>query len=134
MPNLGPWGEQLMAGRKEPPTVEQIRKLALTSLRMRGWLFVMTIFSTVFACWIALHLKVPPLNALVLMVAVLLQAIPFARKYLPMVRQWRDLGDSHRDLGLTRLHYASLAMDSAMLLVPAIGAGILLAYACGSFG
>ena len=125
MRDIGPWD-------RVPPSVPQIRAMALRNLHLRTLMLAAFLMMTVGACLLGHWLALAPLNLLLLSVSVLFLAVPFARAYLPMVRQWRDLGDGHRDLGLTRLHYSALVVDTLILIVPAIGAGYLLARACGA--
>lgn len=123
-----------MTPRNEPPSVKSIRALALHALRLRGWVILYVAASTILAVYVIDRADSPAAVKLIPAALLAYLSFIFARPFPAMFRQWRSLGDSHRDLGLTRIHYATIVVEVVMVAVPTIGAVLIIASALRSSG
>ena len=118
----GPW-------YREPLSAHEIRLLGIKSLKFHAMILLAFVATSIIA--VATAYKTPPSQFIDLAVAasLLMGGLPFARRYPALLRHWRSLGDSHRDLGLSDLHYATMTVQTLLVAVPLIAAIWLIAHA-----
>ena len=118
----GPWD-------REPPSVHQIRALGVKSLKFHAVILLAFIATSIIVVVAAYNSPPSQFLDLATAAALLMGALPFARGYPALLRQWRSLGDSHRGLGLSDLHYATLTVHTLLVAVPLVSAGWIIANA-----
>ena len=118
----GPWD-------REPLSVDEIRSLGVKSLKFH--LMILLAFIATSIIVVVTVNMTPPSQFLDLATAaaLLMGALPFARRYPALLRHWRSIGGSHRDLGLSDLHYATVTIQTLLVAVPLISAGWIIAHA-----
>ena len=118
----GPWDRERLS-------VHEIRALGVKSLKFHAMILLAFIATSIIV--VVTAYSTPPSQFIDLATAAsfLMAGLPFARRYPALLRHWRSLGDSHRDLGLSDLHYATMTVQTLLVAVPLTAAVWLVAHA-----
>lgn len=117
---------------QDPLSRPTVRALALKSLKFRLTILLAFSVSVVGAIIVVSNPLTPQILLLAVAAAQLLASFPFVSRYPRFLRFWLSIGNSHRHLGLTDLHYATLALETVLATMPIICAAWLVAIAAGT--